>query len=47
MSRHSCEKLGIVSKEFPKVGEHLIRSVNEDKKSGLEINVVERSGAVY
>ena len=47
LSRHSCEKLGIVSKEFPKVGEHLIRPVNEDKKSGLEINVVERSGAVY
>ena len=47
LSRHTCEKLGIISKEFPKVGEHMVRSANEDKKSGLEVNVVENSGAVY
>ena len=24
LSRHTCEKLGIISREFPKVGEHMV-----------------------
>ena len=46
MSRHTCEKLGIISSEFPKVGEHLVRPVCGNKKPGLDINVV-KSEAVY
>ena len=41
LSRHTCEKLGIISSEFPKVGEHLVRQVRREKKSGLAANVVE------
>ena len=47
LSRHTCEKLGIISLEFPKVGEHLLRSGMKENKTGMEINVVEKSEAVY
>ena len=46
LSRHTCEKLGIISSEFPKVGEHHISQVRVEKEPGLEVNVVE-SEAVY
>merc|ERR1711895_210314 len=45
LSRHTCEKLGVISSEFPKVGEHLVKGVT--KQAELEINVVEEKGAVY
>ena len=47
LSRHTCEKLGIISSEFPKVGEHLSGSVGANERSGLKVNVVENSAAVY
>ena len=30
LSRHSCEKLGLISEEFPKVGDHLPDGGEED-----------------
>ena len=45
LSRHTCEKFGIISSEFPKVGEHL--PVGEDKRLGLKVNMVEKSEDVY
>ena len=45
LSRHTCEKLGVISSEFPKVGEHLVKAVTE--QSEVEVNVVQESGAVY
>ena len=28
LSNHTCEKLGLVSQDFPKVGEHLVKPVS-------------------
>ena len=47
LSRHTCEKLGIISSEFPKVGEHLSGFVGRNNNPNLEVNVVENSEAVY
>ena len=44
LSRHTCEKLGVISSEFPKVGEHLVKSVTKGKQTELKVNVVEESG---
>ena len=45
LSRHTCERLGVISSDFPKVGEHLVKSVANGKQSELEVNVVEETGA--
>ena len=45
LSRHTCEKLGVISSEFPKVGEHL--AAHDVENQGVEVNVVEQSEPMY
>ena len=39
LSRHTCEKLGVISSEFPKVGEHLLEAAHDVENQGVEVNV--------
>ena len=36
LSNHICEKLGLVSQDFPKVGEHLLKPVKQEVR--LRVN---------
>ena len=39
LSNHTCEKLGLISADFPKVGEHLVRP--DEKIKGVRVNNVQ------
>ena len=43
LSRHTCQKLGLISLEFPKVGEHL----QQNRVQGAEVKVMEQAVATY
>ena len=47
LSNHTCEKLGLISQDFPKIGEHLQRLGNQIK--GVKVNKVQRqeSGEIF
>ena len=44
LSRHTCEKLGLISPDFPKIGEHL---EDDFEQVGVEVNGMEGSDAIY
>ena len=41
LSNHTCEKLGLVSQDFPKVGEHLVKPVIRGGRMRLRVNEVQ------
>merc|ERR1711954_344359 len=47
LSNHTCEKLGLISQDFPKIGEHLQRLGDQIK--GVKVNKVQRqeSGEIF
>ena len=43
LSNHTCEKLGLISPDFPKIGEHLLAP--DEKIKGVKVNNVQRQEA--